>query len=115
MAPAVGRRHSSRGDLNPRRRRGRAAVSGLVLHRRPRGPLHGDGPDLQAKLAKREAALEAGQRKRERVERVVATLQNNLGERNAALRLLSTSQVSLVRLSGLPPSPRANANLVWNP
>ena len=70
---------------------------------------------LQEELAKREDTLEAERRERERVERVVATLQDEIGERDAALRLLSTPQVSLVRLAGLPPSPRANAHLLWNP
>ena len=70
---------------------------------------------LQAELAKREATLEAERREHERVERVVATLQGELGERDAALRLLSTPRVSLVRLAGLPPSPRASAHLLWNP
>ncbi len=70
---------------------------------------------LQAELAKREETLEAERHERERIERVVATLQGELTEREAALRLLATPQVSLVRLAGLPPSPRANAHLLWNP
>ena len=59
--------------------------------------------------------LEAEQRERERVERVVATLQGELGELDATLRQLSAPQVRLVRLAGLPPSPGAKANLLWNP
>jgi anti-sigma-K factor RskA len=70
---------------------------------------------LQAELAKQAATLEAEQRERERVERAVAALQGEVGERDAALRLLSTPQVSVVRLAGLAPSPRANAQLLWNP
>jgi anti-sigma-K factor RskA len=70
---------------------------------------------LRAELAKREATLEAEQRERERVERVVATLQGELGELDATLRQLSAPQVRLVRLAGLPPSPGAKANLLWNP
>jgi anti-sigma-K factor RskA len=70
---------------------------------------------LQAELAKREETLEAEQRERERVERVVATLQGEVVERDAALHLLSTPQVSVVRLGGQAPSPRANAQLLWNP
>ena len=70
---------------------------------------------LQAELAKRGETLEAEQRERERVERVVATLQGEVVERDAALRLLSTPQVSLVRLAGLSPSPGASARLLWNP
>jgi Anti-sigma-K factor rskA len=70
---------------------------------------------LQAELAQREETLEAEQRARERVERAVATLQGELGERDAALRLLSTPQVGVVRLVGQGPSPRANAQLLWNP
>jgi Anti-sigma-K factor rskA len=70
---------------------------------------------LQAELAKRQETLEAEQRERGRVERVVATLQGELDERDAALRLASTPQVRLVRLAGLSPSPRANAQLLWNP
>ena len=71
--------------------------------------------NLQAELAKREETLEAERRERERVERVVATLQGELGELNATLRQLSAPQVRLVRLAGLPPSPGAKANLLWNP
>jgi anti-sigma-K factor RskA len=70
---------------------------------------------LQAELAKRGETLEAEQRERERVERVVATLQGEVVERDAALGLLSTPQVSLVRLAGLSPSPGASARLLWNP
>jgi len=70
---------------------------------------------LRAELAKREETLEAEQRERERVERVVATLQGEIGERDATLRQLSAPQVRLVRLAGLPPSPGAKANLLWNP
>jgi anti-sigma-K factor RskA len=70
---------------------------------------------LQAELAKRRETLEAEQRERERVERVVATLQGEVVERDAALHLLSTPQVSLVRLAGLSPSPGASARLLWNP
>ena len=70
---------------------------------------------LQAELAKREETLEAERRERERVERVVATLQGELGELDATLRQLSAPQVRLVRLAGLPPSPGAKANLLWNP
>ena len=70
---------------------------------------------LQAELAKRGETLEAEQRERERVERVVATLHGEVVERDAALHLLSTPQVSLVRLAGLSPSPGASARLLWNP
>jgi anti-sigma-K factor RskA len=70
---------------------------------------------LQAELAKRGEILEAEQRERERVEHVMATLQGELVEREAALRLLSTPQISLVRLAGLSPSPSASARLLWNP
>jgi hypothetical protein len=70
---------------------------------------------LQAELARREETLEAELRARERVERTVATLQDELVEREAALRLLATPKISLVRLAGQPPSPRAHAHLAWNP
>ena len=70
---------------------------------------------LQAELAKRGETLEAEQHERERVERVVATLQGEVVERDATLHLLSTPQVSLVRLAGLSPSPGASARLLWNP
>jgi hypothetical protein len=70
---------------------------------------------LRAELAKREETLEAEQRERERAERVVAMLQGELGELDATLRQLSAPQVRLVRLAGLPPSPGAKANLLWNP
>lgn len=70
---------------------------------------------LRAELAKREETLKADRRERERIERVVVTMQGEIVEREAALRLLSTPQVSLVRLTGLSPSPRANAHLLWNP
>jgi anti-sigma-K factor RskA len=70
---------------------------------------------LQAELAKREETLEAERRDRDRVERVVATLQGELSELDATLRQLSAPQVRLVRLAGLPPSPGAKANLLWNP
>jgi anti-sigma-K factor RskA len=70
---------------------------------------------LQAELAKREETLEAERRERQRVEHAVATLQGELSELDATLRLLWTPQVRLVRLAGLPPSPRANAHLLWNP
>jgi Anti-sigma-K factor rskA len=42
-------------------------------------------------------------------------LQQELRERDEALRLLATSQVRPVRLAGLPPSPGANGQLLWNP
>jgi anti-sigma factor RsiW len=70
---------------------------------------------LQAELAKREETLEAERRDRAQVERVVATLQGELSELDATLRQLSAPQVRLVRLAGLPPSPGAKANLLWNP
>jgi anti-sigma-K factor RskA len=70
---------------------------------------------LQAELAKREETLEAERRERQRIEHAVATLQGELSELDATLRLLSAPQVRLVRLAGLPPSPRANAHLLWNP
>jgi hypothetical protein len=70
---------------------------------------------LQAELAKREETLEAERRERERVERAVATLQGEVVEREAALRLLSIPPVNVVRLAGLSPSPRATAQLLWNP
>jgi anti-sigma-K factor RskA len=63
-------------------------------------------------LAKRAASIEAERRELQRVERVVATLHS---ERDETLRLLSTSQVRLVRLAGLAPSLGANAHLLWNP
>jgi anti-sigma-K factor RskA len=70
---------------------------------------------LQAELAKREETLEAERRERQRVEHAVAALQGELSELDVTLRLLSAPQVRLVRLAGLPPSPRANAHLLWNP
>jgi Anti-sigma-K factor rskA len=70
---------------------------------------------LQAELAKREETLEAERRDRARVEHAVATLQGELSELDATLRQLSAPQVRLVRLAGLPPSPGAKANLLWNP
>jgi hypothetical protein len=70
---------------------------------------------LQAELAKREETLEAEQRERARIESVVATLQGELNGLDATLRQLSAPQVRLVRLAGLPPSPGAKANLLWNP
>jgi hypothetical protein len=70
---------------------------------------------LQAELAKREETLEAERRDRAQVERAVATLQGELSELDTTLRQLSAPQVRLVRLAGLPPSPGAKANLLWNP
>jgi anti-sigma-K factor RskA len=70
---------------------------------------------LQAELTRREETLEAERRQREQVERAVATLQGELSEREAALRLLASPQVRAVRLAGLPPSPSANAQVLWNP
>jgi hypothetical protein len=70
---------------------------------------------LQAELAERERRLEAERRELQGVERAVATLQSELQERDATLRQLSAPQVRLVRLAGLPPSPNANAQLLWNP
>ena len=70
---------------------------------------------LQAELAKREATLEAERRELQQVERVMATLHSELAERDDTLRLLSATQVHLVRLAGLAPSPSARAHLLWNP
>ena len=70
---------------------------------------------LQAELAKREATLEAERRELQQVERVMATLHSELEERDDTFRLLSASQVHLVRLAGLSPSPSAKAHLLWNP
>lgn len=67
---------------------------------------------LQAELAKRQETLEAERRD---LQRVVATLRSELEERDETLRLLSTPQVRLVRLTGLPASPGARAQLLWNP
>ena len=47
--------------------------------------------------------------------RVMATLHSELAERDDTLRLLSATQVHLVRLAGLAPSPSARAHLLWNP
>ena len=68
---------------------------------------------LQTELAKREETLEAEQRELQRVEGVVANLQSELDERNESLRMLS-SQVRVVRLAGLAPSPGASAQLLWS-
>jgi anti-sigma-K factor RskA len=70
---------------------------------------------LQAELAHRAETLEAERRERQRVERAVAALRGEVGERDATLRLLSSPQVSVVRLAGLAPSPGASARLLWNP
>lgn len=45
----------------------------------------------------------------------MVSLQHELAEREGTLRLLATPQVHLVRLAGLPPSPSATGQLVWNP
>jgi hypothetical protein len=66
----------------------------------------------EAELAKREETIEAERQELQRVERAVATLQS---ERDETLRLLSAPQVRVVRLAGLPPSPAANAHVLWNP
>jgi hypothetical protein len=63
-------------------------------------------------LAKRAASIEAERHELQRLERVMATLHS---ERDETLRLLSAPQVRLVRLTGLAPSPGANAQLLWNP
>jgi anti-sigma-K factor RskA len=68
--------------------------------------------ERDAELTKRAASIEAERHELQRLERVVATLHD---ERDETLRLLSTSQVRLVRLAGLAPSPGANAHLLWNP
>jgi anti-sigma-K factor RskA len=67
---------------------------------------------LRAELAKREDTLEAERRE---LQRVVATLQEEIKAHDNTLRLLSTPQVRLVRLAGLAASPRASAQLLWNP
>ena len=68
--------------------------------------------ERDAELANRAASLEAERHELQRLERVVATLHS---ERDETLRLLSVPQVRLVRLTGLAPSPGANAHLLWNP
>jgi anti-sigma-K factor RskA len=68
--------------------------------------------ERDAELASRDERLEAERRELQRIERVVATLHS---ERDETLRLLSAPQVRLVRLTGQPPSPGANAHLLWNP
>jgi hypothetical protein len=70
---------------------------------------------LQSELAQREETIEAERHQREQVERVVASLQGELVEREAALRSLTGPQVRAVRLAGLPPSPSANGQVLWNP
>jgi multidrug efflux pump subunit AcrA (membrane-fusion protein) len=70
---------------------------------------------LQAELAQRQETLEAERRQREQVERAVASLQGEIAEREAALHSLAAPQVRAVRLAGLPPSPSANGQVLWNP
>jgi anti-sigma-K factor RskA len=67
---------------------------------------------LRAELAKHEDTLEAERRE---LQRVVATLQDEIKAHDNTLRLLSTPQVRLVRLAGLAASPGASAQLLWNP
>ena len=74
--------------------------------------LHTSLAERDAELTKRAASIETERHELQRLERVVATLYS---ERDETLRLLSTSQVRLVRLAGLAPSPGANAHLLWNP
>ena len=50
-----------------------------------------------------------------RLEGQVAGLQTTLADRDEALRLLSDPRVRLVGLAGLPPSPDASAQVVWEP
>jgi anti-sigma-K factor RskA len=45
----------------------------------------------------------------------VATLQGEVAERGATLRLLSDPEARSVTLAGLPASPRATGWLLWNP
>ena len=45
----------------------------------------------------------------------VATLRNELAEREETVRLLSDPQIKVIQLSGLSPSPGATARLFWNP
>lgn len=70
---------------------------------------------LRAELAKREETIQAERQELRRVEGVVAALQTALAEQEGALRVLSSPQVRLVRLSGLPLSPGATGQLLWNP
>jgi anti-sigma-K factor RskA len=50
-----------------------------------------------------------------RLEGEVAHLQAEVAEREAIVRFLSDRQVRLVRLAGLPPSPGASGEVLWNP
>lgn len=50
-----------------------------------------------------------------RLEGEVARLQTEAAEREVVLRFLSDPRVRLVRLAGLPPSPGASGELLWNP
>jgi anti-sigma-K factor RskA len=50
-----------------------------------------------------------------RLEGQVSGLQMALAERDEALLLLSDPRVRLVRMTGLPPSPDASAQVVWDP
>lgn len=88
---------------------------------------------LQAELAQREEALRAlnsnlltTRQELQRLEGMVAALQAELARgkeafrielahREEALQLLSDPEVRLVRLQGLPPSPAATGQLLWNP
>jgi anti-sigma-K factor RskA len=70
---------------------------------------------LQAELAKREETIQAEHQRLQQIERAVASLQEELSEREEALRLIATAQVRPVRLAGLPPSPGATGQLLWNP
>jgi anti-sigma-K factor RskA len=51
----------------------------------------------------------------DRLEGQVAGMQTALAERDDALRLLSDPRVRFVGLAGLPPSPDASAQVVWDP
>lgn len=70
---------------------------------------------LQAELAKRQETIEAERQQLQQVEQAVASLQHELAEREETLRLLATPQMRLVRLNGLPPSPGATGQLMWQP
>jgi hypothetical protein len=70
---------------------------------------------LQAELAAHQDTIEAERRRLQQVEQAIVSLQHELAARENTLRALATPQMRLVRLAGLPPSPAATGQLLWNP
>jgi anti-sigma-K factor RskA len=104
-----------RAELNRREQALQTLSANLESARQELQRVEGMVMTLQAELAKRDEVIQAERQELQHVQGMVATLQTELAERDDTLRLLASSQVRRVRLAGLPPSPGAAGQLLWNP